>query len=191
MEENPKSPDGQAGSGSEPEQKQESSLTELQKKLEYLQNESREAFKARDEVKAKLKALEDADEMKKGNYEKLLSERNAELEQLKAETEELKQVKEKFDSFQTALKTELLNELPEEHKTIAGKLSIEDLREYVKLHKSATPGMNTARAGGAANDFSGIDSLDGLTLAEVDKLIKENPAKYKVLYKKKYPTTKQ
>jgi len=78
MEETTPSPDGQAQGGS-PETKDPSSLeaelTQLKQRLEFLQTESKEAFKARDEVKAKLKALEEAEEMKKGNYEKLLSEK--------------------------------------------------------------------------------------------------------------------
>lgn len=191
MEENKsQSPDGQEQSGGDAnKQQQESSLkdTDLVKKLEFLENESKAAFKARDELKSKLKALEDAEEMKKGNYEKLITERNSELEKLKAEAEELKQFKEKFESFQTQTKNELLNELPEEHKAIAGELSLEKLKEYVKLHKTKSPGMDSTRAGGTASDFSNIDSLDGLTLTEINELIKSNPARYKVLYAKKYP----
>ena len=186
MEENPKSPDGQAGSGSEPTNDTNSSLTELQKKLEYLQSESKEAFKVRDELKAKLKAFEEAEEMKKGNYEKLLADKNTEFEQLRAEAEELKQTKEKFDSFQKVMKEELLNELPEGHRVIAGELSLEKLREYVKLNKSTTPGMDTARAGGQGTvDTSGKD-WDSLTMKERDEIATNNPQRYKEIYKKKF-----
>lgn len=191
MEENPKSPDGQAGSGSEPKQEPSNDVANLQSKLAFLEKESKEAFKVRDELKQKLKAIEDAEEAKKGNYEKLLNERNAELEQLKAEAEELKKTKETFESFQSKMKDELLAELPDGHKAIAVKLSLEDLKEYVSLHKSGTPGMNTARTGGRVTEFDSLDSLDGLSLAEMDLMKKNNPAKYKVLFAKKYPLTKQ
>ena len=93
MEENkPESPDGQEESGSNPEAKQE------QDKLAFLQAEAQKAFKARDELKAKLKSLEEADEMKKGNYEKVIADKNQEVEQLKAEAERLKPFQEKFSS---------------------------------------------------------------------------------------------
>jgi len=183
MEENSQSPDGQAGSGSEPTKPDS---TDVLKKLEFFENEAKAAFKVRDELKAKLKALEDAEEMKKGNYEKLLADRNAEFEQLKAEADELKQTKEEFDSFQKVMKEELLNELPEGHKVIAGELSLEKLREYVKLNKSTTPGMDTARAGGQGTvDTSGKD-WDSLTMKERDEIATNNPQRYKEIYKKKF-----
>ena len=62
----------------------------------------------------------------------------------------LKAVEEQFNKFQSSLKDELLS-APEDHKTIAGKLAIDDLQEYVKLHKTASPaGMEGSRAGGSA-----------------------------------------
>ena len=169
MEENSQSPDGQAGSGSEPTKPDS---TDVLKKLEFFENEAKAAFKVRDELKAKLKALEDAEEMKKGNYEKLLADRNAEFEQLKAEADELKQTKE-----------ELLNELPEGHKVIAGELSLEKLREYVKLNKSATPGMDTSRVGGSGTlEIAGKKWFD-FTSSELNELKKSNPKVYEQLRK--------
>ena len=180
MEENSQSPDGQAGSGSEPTKPDS---TDVIKKLEFFENEAKAAFKVRDELKAKLKALEDAEEMKKGNYEKLLADRNAEFEQLKAEADELKQTKEEFDSFQKVMKEELLNELPEGHKVIAGELSLEKLREYVKLNKSATPGMDTSRVGGSGTlEIAGKKWFD-FTSSELNELKKSNPKVYEQLRK--------
>lgn len=190
MEENTQSPDGQAQGGS-PETKDPSSLetelTQLKQRLEFLQTESKEAFKARDEVKAKLKALEEAEEMKKGNYEKLLSEKSTELEGLKAEADRLKAVEEQFNKFQSSLKDELLSQLPEDHKTIAGKLAIDDLREYVKLHEAASPpGMEGSRAGGSAKiDVTGRE-WDDFTIEELRQIRNSNKAAYSELYRKKY-----
>ena len=179
MEENKsESPDGQEGSGSEPEAKQED-------KLAFLQAEAQKAFKARDELKAKLKSLEEADEMKKGNYEKVIADKTNEFEQLKAEAEELKQIKEKFDSFQKAMKDELLGELSEEHKAIAGDLELDKLREYVKLNKATTNSMDSARTGGSGTiDFN--KDWDSLTMKERDEIGTSNPQKYREVYKKKF-----
>lgn len=183
MEENPKSPDGQAGSGSEPKQEPSNDVANLQSKLAFLEKESKEAFKVRDELKQKLKAIEDAEEAKKGNYEKLLNERNSELEQLRAETEELKKTKETFESFQSKMKDELLAELPDGHKAIAVKLSLEDLKEYVSLHKSGTPGMSTARTGGVGIlEIAGKKWFD-FTSSELNELKKSNPKVYYQLKK--------
>jgi hypothetical protein len=181
MEENkPQSPDGQEESGSNPEAKQE------QDKLAFLQAEAQKAFKARDELKAKLKSLEEADEMKKGNYEKVIADKTQEFEQLKAEAEELKQIKEKFDSFQKAMKDELLAELSDEHKAIAGDLELDKLREYVKLNKATTNSMDTARTGGSgAIDVTG-KKWDDLNREELIALKKSAPHKYNMLYEAKY-----
>lgn len=178
MEENKsESPDGQAGSGSNPEAKQE------QDKLAFLQAEAQKAFKARDELKAKLKSLEEADEMKKGNYEKVIADKTNEFEQLKAEAEELKQIKEKFDSFQKAMKDELLGELSEEHKAIAGDLELDKLREYVKLNKATTNSMDSARTGGSGTiDVTGKKWFD-FTSTDLNNLKKSNPKLYEQLKK--------
>ena len=182
MEENKsQSPDGQEESGSETQEaKQE------QDKLAFLQAEAQKAFKARDELKAKLKSLEEADEMKKGNYEKVIADKTQEFEQLKAEAEELKQIKEKFDSFQKAMKDELLAELSDEHKAIAGDLELDKLREYVKLNKATTNSMDSARTGGSgAIDVTG-KKWDDLNREELIALKKSAPHKYNMLYEAKY-----
>ena len=180
MEENKsESPDGQEESGSNPEAKPE------QDKLAFLQAEAQKAFKARDELKAKLKSLEEADEMKKGNYEKVIADKNQENEQLKAETERLKQIEEKFASFEKAQRSELLGELSDEHKAIAGDLELDKLREYVKLNKATTNSMDSARTGGSgAIDFN--KDWDSLTMKERNEIGTSNPQKYREIYKKKF-----
>jgi hypothetical protein len=182
MEENKsESPDGQEGSGSETQEPKQD-----QDKLAFLQAEAQKAFKARDELKAKLKSLEEADEMKKGNYEKVIADKTQEFEQLKAEAEELKQIKEKFDSFQKAMKDELLAELSDEHKAIAGDLELDKLREYVKLNKATTNSMDSARTGGSgAIDVTG-KKWDDLNREELIALKKSAPHKYNMLYEAKY-----
>ena len=178
MEENkPESPDGQEASGSEPEAKPE------QDKLAFLQAEAQKAFKARDELKAKLKSLEEADEMKKGNYEKVIADKNQEVEQLKAEAERLKPFQEKFSSVMKAMKDELLAELSDEHKAIAGDLELDKLREYVKLNKATTNSMDTARTGGSgAIDVTGKKWFD-FTSTDLNNLKKSNPKMYEQLKK--------
>jgi len=181
MEENKSLPDGTEQSGSETQEPKQD-----QDKLAFLQAEAQKAFKARDELKAKLKSLEEADEMKKGNYEKVIADKTQEFEQLKAEAEELKQIKEKFDSFQKAMKDELLAELSDEHKAIAGVLELDKLREYVKLNKATTNSMDTARTGGSgAIDVTG-KKWDDLNREELIALKKSAPHKYNMLYEAKY-----
>lgn len=181
MEENKPLPDGIEQSGSETQEPKQG-----QDKLAFLQAEAQKAFKARDELKAKLKSLEEADEMKKGNYEKVIADKTNEFEQLKAEAEELKQIKEKFDSFQKAMKNELLAELSDEHKAIAGDLELDKLREYVKLNKATTNSMDTARTGGSgAIDVTG-KKWDDLNREELIALKKSAPHKYNMLYEAKY-----
>ena len=178
MEENKPLPDGIEQSGSETQEpKQE------QDKLAFLQAEAQKAFKARDELKAKLKSLEEADEMKKGNYEKVIADKNQEVEQLKAEAERLKPFQEKFSSVMKAMKDELLAELSDEHKAIAGDLELDKLREYVKLNKATTNSMDTARTGGSgAIDVTGKKWFD-FTSTDLNNLKKSNPKMYEQLKK--------
>ena len=180
MEENKsESPDGQEGSGSNPEAKQED-------KLAFLQAEAQKAFKARDELKAKLKSLEEADEIRKGNLEKVIADKNQENEQLKAETERLRQIEEKFALFEKAQRSELLGDLSDEHKAIAGDLELDKLREYVKLNKATTNSMDSARTGGSgAIDVTG-KKWDDLNRKELIALKKSAPHKYNMLYEAKY-----
>ena len=188
MEENKsESPDGQAGSGSEPEARQE------QDKTVFHETEAKKAYKARDEKAArvreleeKLKSLEEADEIRKGNLEKVIADKNQENEQLKAETERLRQIEEKFASFEKAQRSELLAELSEEHKAIAGDLELDKLREYVKLNKATTNSMDSARTGGSgAIDVTG-KKWDDLNREELIALKKSAPHKYNMLYEAKY-----
>ena len=180
MEENKsESPGGQEGSGSNPEAKQED-------KLAFLQAEAQKAFKARDELKAKLKSLEEADEIRKGNLEKVIADKNQENEQLKAETERLRQIEEKFALFEKAQRSELLGDLSDEHKAIAGDLELDKLREYVKLNKATTNSMDSARTGGSgAIDVTG-KKWDDLNREELIALKKSAPHKYNMLYEAKY-----
>ena len=177
MEENKsESPDGQEGSGSEPEAKQED-------KLAFLQAEAQKAFKARDELKAKLKSLEEADEIRKGNLEKVIADKNQENEQLKAETERLRQIEEKFALFEKAQRSELLGDLSDEHKAIAGDLELDKLREYVKLNKATTNSMDSARTGGSGTiDVTGKKWFD-FTSTDLNNLKKSNPKLYEQLKK--------
>ena len=178
------SPDGQAGSGGNPDTTQR--IAELQRQLDYMKAEAGNAFKTRDEVKAKLKELQDAEEMKKGNYEKLLSEREQELGGLRTEIETLSTIKTEFEKLQSYLKDELLSQLSEDHKAIASSLDLEKLRAYVKINSGKTPGMDTGRPGGNARiDISGKE-WDDFSIEELRQLKQANKSAYSELYKKKY-----
>jgi hypothetical protein len=81
------------------------------------------------------------------------------------------------------MKDELLAELSDEHKAIAGDLELEKLREYVKLNKATTNSMDTARTGGSgAIDVTG-KKFNQLTHDEKLSLRKNNRKEYDRLFK--------
>lgn len=191
MEENtPNGADAQtdSGSGQTTQDNSDSSLTleEALKKLQYLEGEAKKAFQERDAAKAKTREFETAEEERKrkaleakGEYETLIKSKDAELEKFKADSERLSELV-------SSLKNELLDQLNEDHREIAGKLDLDDLRKYVKLHSKTTVATDAGRPGATAKVNVDGKSLDELSLQEQRTLRESNWSKYVELFKSKY-----
>lgn len=175
------SPEGTQGEGLQPERTY--SKAELQEVIEARQAAKEEARK----LAEKLQAFETAEAAKrqkeleeKGQYDSIIQEKESKLKTYESELEESRKIL-------AGIKEDLLNQLPEEHKAIAEALSLEKLREYVKLNsKKETPGTETARAGGnPAINVSGKD-WDDFTIEELRQLKQSNQRAYNEIFLKKY-----
>lgn len=191
------SSDGQSASGGEPEQQQQSgslTLEEIQRQLEYFKGEAKKAFQDRDAVKGKLKEYETLEEQRKqklleekGEYETILKQKEDELKKYQVDSEHLK-------TLVSSLRDELLTELSEEHREIAGSLDLDNLRKYVKLHSKKSVATDTGLPGGANKiDVTG-KRWDDFSREELNKLKQSNFPAYSALFEKKYgmkPVTRQ
>lgn len=137
-------------SGNAQPQSADSGLKELEKKVNYFQEEIRKISTQRDELKAQLKKIDEDDAKKKGDYEKLLADKTTELNTLKEEKESLKQAVEKFENYEKERRKELLEKLKDEkHKKIASDLPLDKLELFVELETvSKKPDTDDGNAGG-------------------------------------------
>lgn len=122
----------------------EKQLAEKEKALEVERAESKKAFEKRDAAKKELEAKE-ARIKELEEKETLTQKEKAELEKL-VESE-----KAKTAEIETQTKTELLASLDEGHKKIAEKLSLMDLREYVKLNGQKPSGDTSTKTKNAGD----------------------------------------
>ena len=166
---------------------------EIQKKLErleFLERESKEAFKQRDEAKKKLKEQEDIKEKEKlealqkaGKYEELNQELLRKQTEMEQERSELLTFKEKYTIFEQQLKQELLSKIPEAKRKFVERFTIEELKEFAALEEATnnTKPLGTADAARVGNkgniDYEKV-SLADLSEEQKNNLAKSNPALY-------------
>ena len=154
-------------------------LSNALKQIADLQKSKSELIENEKHLRANLKALNEKEDLAKGNYEKIIAENKIELE-------DLRNVKEQLDNLKESIRTELIQQLPDNHKTIAQELPIDTLRMYVKLNASEGPGkMDDGKSGKGKIDVTG-KKWDDFTSAELNDLNKSNPSSYKILRSEKF-----
>lgn len=168
--------------------------TEPEGSRQYSKEEFNQVISQRDSAKENLRTIQaeldkykEAEKQKekedaeaKGNYQQLISEKEKELEALKGKSDEQ-------EKFIEEIRTDLINGLPEEHKAIAGKLSLSDLKAYAKLNTPDNK-KNTDQGipGGARKlDLTG-KKWDDFTMTDRDEIRKNNKVAYAKLYEEKY-----
>lgn len=113
---------------------------ELKDKLDYLDKELKKVIKERDTAKGKLKEIDDKELIKKGDYEKILKEKEDLLSQKETELAEAKSKAEKFDLKVEADRKKLLEKIEDKDlKKIAEKLELEDLEIFAEKHSTEKP----------------------------------------------------
>lgn len=125
--------------------KQEVDTSEIEKikqEAEFYKAEAKKAFEKRDQLKKELEEREQKALEEQNKYKELYESLNPKLKEFEEKLAKTEQEKEeylsKLKSVEDSTKQELMAELSDEHKAIASKLSLEDLREYVKINRKQT-----------------------------------------------------
>ena len=160
----------------------------IQDKKEFLETELKKVIKERDEAKGKLRGISDEEALKKGEYERLISEGKAEIETLKSDLEKARDSETKYNLFVENTKKELIAELSEEHKAIAEKLDFEVLKDYVKLNKTQT-NYDKSRSGGISFPVENKNWTD-FTTEELNEIETKNKKLFDSLFDKYLKTKK-
>ena len=156
-------PDGVSG-GEEPASGGESAVAEPEsggsnsnngnssEREKYLEAELKSAVKLREQAKqelaeatGKLQKLDDAEKLKRGEHEKIIAERDAEIMQLKQDLELKSQIAGKWEDFEKSEREAIKTELGEKYIDSFDKLEITDLRNIAgSLNPSFKPGIPPA-----------------------------------------------
>lgn len=138
------------------------------------------------ELEAQIQAKETEEKAKKGEFEKLYNEsisKLSDLEKFKIEAEEKLTALEKKNK---AIKKSLIDELPDEYKKFAEKFEIDELQDYVKLHKTNKLSTDSGRPAQMTEVVIGNRSkYDDFSMKELEILYKENRSFYDKLYEEK------
>lgn len=157
----------------------------LLERIKYLEKETKDIISQRDEFKKKVNKIDTDESIKRGEYEKVINEKTAELEKLKTEVETANTYKEKFELLDKNIRAEALKQLTDEHKKIAEFLPTDKLQEYVKLNGKDKSGMDTGTNGRGTIDVTGKKWSD-FNSTELELLRKDNVTGYKRLYREHF-----
>jgi hypothetical protein len=118
---------------------------------EKFKNEIRDIAKTRDELKSKLKAIEDSQKMDDGKTKELLDAKIKEYDELNAKFADVEAKANEYETYKKTKRDGLLAEIKdEESKSIAEDLSLDKLEIFVKkLKGTKAPDVD---GGGAGNN---------------------------------------
>ena len=164
---------------------QESNSEEVTKEIEKLRSIKDEVVKQRDELKEKLRTIEETTLKENEKWKDLAELKTKDLEAKESELSSLTEFKTKYVELETALKSELLAELPDEHKELASDFDINKLRAYVKLNGKSNNDTDATKSGGFAF-VSNDEKFDDYTTEELTQISEKNPELYLKLRKEKF-----
>ena len=160
---------------------------EIQKsldRLEYLEKESKEAFKQRDELKKKLRDADETKEREKlealqkaGKFEELNAELLRKQDEWERERSELLTLKEEKSILEQGIKSDLLNRIPEAKRKFVERFSIEELKEFAALEEAANPAKPLGTGDGARPGRKGVIDYDKVSIGDLTDEEKEIFAK--------------
>lgn len=108
---------------------------EIDKFLEknnYLDGELKKVIKERDDAKSKLREIEDADKIKKGELETLLNDKKTEITNLQTELEKQKSIAAKWSDFEEKKRAKIKELIGDKYKPSMDKLDLVDLEELIE-----------------------------------------------------------
>ena len=156
---------------------------ELLDKITYLDGELKKVIKERDEAKSKNRETEEAEALKKGNYEKLIEDLKGEISTTKSELETVKVKATQFDEYEKRKRDSIKKDLGEKYKPSMDKLDISDLEELAETLKLPESKPHDAGDGKGGDGVKNPFKKETFNMSEQIRLKKENPELYEK-YKK-------
>jgi len=135
------------------------------------------------ELEDKLKAIEEAEAIQKGQLNEVLQKVKTEKAELENQLNEVLPFRDKYTALEQVRREELISFLPEgKHKDFAAKITnIEDLKEYVDLNKEVKSKSDDGKSGYQGNDIPKDAKFNDLTLEQKRHLKNTNPQWYNKL----------
>lgn len=168
----------------EPKQEQEQKQDLFPREYVHdLREENKQARLKAKELEDKLKAIEETEASKRGEFEKLFNQAKEEKTFLEKQLEELTTYKERFTELEKVRREELISQLPEGgHKEFASKiLSVEDLKMYVDLNKIVKGKVDDGKTGYQNLNIPDNAKFNQLTIEQKQQLRERDPQRYNKL----------
>lgn len=176
---------GQGGeSGTKTVEQMQSELLELQKTIENQRQANLEIANDRKKLKEEIERVKNAELLEQGKFKEIAEKLQKEVEEYKPYKEKAESLEKTFIEIETATKNELLNSLSEEHKLIASKLTVADLKEYVKLNQKQDFNPDQRKSG----QFIAIPinaTWESLSDLQREELLKKDPDRFNKLLSNK------
>lgn len=132
-----------------------------------------EVIQQRNEMRERLSALEEAEKgrqqadlEKRGEWDTLKQQYEADLNKLREENAALSTSSTKLAEIQKAQREAQIAELPEDRREFAGSLNDEQLAVYVKTHAKKTPHFASDKPGGGTHQATSHAEIAKLTPSE-------------------------
>lgn len=140
-----------------------------------------EVEKSLQSYQEKEKQIQEQEAIKRGEFEKLLSEKESSLQALRKELESLKPIAEEYNKIKLSRKDELLAKLPEHVKEDFKTASIEEIERAVKLLPSAQ--VSPSVASGQVYAPSQNEDITKLTQEQLEQIRVQNPTRFSEIIK--------
>jgi hypothetical protein len=133
------------------------------------------------EYQTKEKQTQEQEQIKRGEFEKLLSQKESDLLAMRKELESLKPIAEEYSKIKLTRKEELIAKLPEHVREDFKSASFEEIERAIKLLPSA-PAQASAGIEPVL-DASQTQDITKLTQEQLDQIRVNNPARFSEIIK--------
>lgn len=156
-------PEGAGGGSGEPKTYSEEEFTKVVEQRQKAKEKVIELENSIASINAKLKEFEEAESLKKGDYEKLINDLKAENNNLKTEFEAAKNKASEWDNYQSTKRKALIDKIPEADRLESFNiLPLADLEKLADKF-SVKPAIGTDTGGGTVpkpNELSEVEKAE-------------------------------
>lgn len=173
---------GDDGGGSSPKMYSEESFKLLIKQRDEHKQRANDLQVQFDEINAKIKLAEQKELEKNGDLQKI-------IDNLRNEIKAAEKFKTSFEELEKTMKDDLISKVKPEHKVFAEGLTIEQLRDFVRLNPATSFQMDGGKSGPGAIVTDGM-KWDDFTVEALNIINQQNPTAYRRLFSEKFANKK-